>query len=137
MPDPSVSHELMRRLAFHARRLLRDRPKYGSLTVKCRGPSPKRPATPLRKRVSKVPQVLNRVRIPSSMYVHICLYVRNHIDMRNMMIFRAIRELPIKLSLSTRNKPAYAKSVPKKGTRFDRTQPILSQPNETGVNRHI
>ncbi|MED6163871.1 hypothetical protein PIB30_084201 [Stylosanthes scabra] len=32
------------------------KPKYGSLTVKCRGPSPKRPAIPLRKCVLRVPQ---------------------------------------------------------------------------------
>ncbi|MED6143993.1 hypothetical protein PIB30_011238 [Stylosanthes scabra] len=46
------------------------KPKYGSLTVKCRGPSSKRPTTPLRKRVLRVPQVLNKVRILSPMEPH-------------------------------------------------------------------
>ncbi|MED6107650.1 hypothetical protein PIB30_016093 [Stylosanthes scabra] len=43
MPSPNADHELMRRLTSRARRLLRVKPKYGSLTVECRGPSPKRP----------------------------------------------------------------------------------------------
>ncbi|MED6194516.1 hypothetical protein PIB30_029425 [Stylosanthes scabra] len=51
-------HELMRRFTSRTRRLLRDKPKYGSLTVKCRGSlaDPKRPCSLARTCSIMVPQ---------------------------------------------------------------------------------
>ncbi|MED6142788.1 hypothetical protein PIB30_000987 [Stylosanthes scabra] len=51
-------HELMRRFTSHTRRLLRDKPKYGSFTVKCRGSlaDPTRPCSLARTCSIMVPQ---------------------------------------------------------------------------------
>ncbi|MED6135145.1 hypothetical protein PIB30_043412, partial [Stylosanthes scabra] len=38
MPGRNAGHELMRRFTSRTRRLLRDKPKYGSLTIKCVDP---------------------------------------------------------------------------------------------------
>ncbi|MED6183297.1 hypothetical protein PIB30_036563 [Stylosanthes scabra] len=58
MPDPSAGHELMRRFTSRTRRILRDNPKYGSLTLKCPGSlaDPKQPCSLARTCSIMVPQ---------------------------------------------------------------------------------
>ncbi|MED6224300.1 hypothetical protein PIB30_082686 [Stylosanthes scabra] len=61
MPGPSAGHELMRRLASHAQRLLRDRPKYGSLLSNAVVPDQSSSQLPSTKRVLvEYPRKLHR-----------------------------------------------------------------------------